>query len=97
MSEFEWDRALDNGFERCVRCGIVFGAEDRNDDIRGKEHGPGIGMGINYTYGPVKNKNGNEYDHVEASPPGSYLMHPDCYREYHAELAAERNKGLDEF
>jgi hypothetical protein len=94
---FEWDRTMDNGFERCVWCGIVFGAEGRDDDIRGEDHGPGIDGGLNYTYGPVMDKHGTEHEHVGASEPGSYLMHPDCYREYHAEKAAERNHAIDDY
>jgi len=96
-TEFEWCRSTDNGFARCVWCGIVFGAEDRNDDIRGEEHGPGIGGGVNYTYGPVVTKGGAEYEYVGDSPPSGYLMHRECYKEYHAGKASEENKNLGDF
>ncbi|QLH78639.1 hypothetical protein HZS55_15675 [Halosimplex rubrum] len=94
---FEWSRTIANGFERCVWCGIVFGAEDRDDDIRGKEHPPGIGGGLNHTYGPVRDRSGQQYESVGASEPGSYLMHVDCYLEYHAEVASEENESLHEY
>jgi hypothetical protein len=95
--DFEWPRTISNGFERCVWCGIVFGAEDRDDDIRREETPPGIGGGVNYTHGPVRDRSGTEYASVGASPPGSYLMHTDCYIEYHAEVASEQNRSLHEF
>ena len=96
---FEWSRSIDNGFSRCVRCGIVFGAEDRpeTDDKRGENRPPGIGGGVNYTFGPVRDRSGRRYDCVGNSDPGSYLMHEDCYLEYHAEIASEENRSLHEF
>jgi len=94
---FEWSRTISNGFERCVWCGIVFGAEDRSDDIRGEGSTPGIGGGVNHTYGPVRDRSGAEYGCVGNSPPGSYLMHTDCYIEYHAEIASEENESLHEY
>jgi len=95
--EFEWSRTIANGFERCVWCGIVFGAEDRDDDIRGEEHAPGIGGGLNYTHGPVRDRSGEQYESVGESPPGSYLMHVNCYLEYHAEVASETDRSLHEY
>lgn len=95
--EFDYTRTIANGFDRCVWCGIVFGAEDRDDDIRGEEHAPGIGGGLNYTYGPVRDRSGREFECVGASEPGCYLMHTDCYIEYHAEVASEQNRSLVEF
>ena len=94
---FDWSRMTSNGFERCVWCGIVFGAEDRDDDIRGENESPGISGGINYTFGPVRGRSGTEYASVGSSPPGSFLMHTDCYIEYHAEVASEQNRSLHEY
>jgi len=94
---FEYTRSIENGFERCVWCGIVFGAEDRDDDIRGEEYPPGIGGGLNYTYGPVRDRAGQQYESVGASEPGSYLMHVDCYFEYRPEVASEKNESLHEY
>jgi len=95
--QFDWNRTIDNGFERCVWCGIVFGADDRNDDIRGEDGPPGIGGGVVYNHGPVQDKAGRTYDHVGASEPGSYLFHPSCHDEYVAEQRAEQNHGLTEW
>lgn len=94
---FEWDRMAAGGFVRCVWCGIVFGAEGRDDDIRGLEHPPGIGGGVNATYGPVKDRAGREYEHVIDSEPGAYLLHPSCYKGYRAERAGENNAPLTQF
>lgn len=94
---FDWSRTTSNGFERCVWCGIVFGAEDRDGDIRGEEKSPGIGGGVNYTYGPVRDRSGRQYETVGASSPGSYLMHIDCYLEHHADVASEQNRSLHEY
>ena len=94
---FEYSRTIENGFQRCVWCGIVFGAEDRDDHIRGVMGVPGIGGGVNYTHGPVRDRSGTEYECVGDSPPGAYLMHGDCYLEYHAEVASEVNESLHEY
>lgn len=95
--QLDYSRSIENGFERCVWCGIIFGAEDRDDDIRGEEHPPGIGGGVNHTYGPVRDRAGQQYESVGASDPGSYLMHVGCYLEYHAEVASETNESLYEY
>jgi hypothetical protein len=95
--QFEYSRTIRNGFNRCVRCGIVFGAENRDGDIRGEERSLGISSGVNYTYGPVRDRAGNQYENVGDSEPGAYLMHSDCYQEYHAELKAEENESLQEY
>ena len=95
--QFEYSRTIRNGFDRCVRCGIIFGAENRDGDIRGEEQSPGVGSGVNYTYGPVRDRAGNQYENVGDSEPGTYLMHDDCYQEYHAELKAKENESLQEY
>lgn len=95
--DFKYSRTIDNGFERCVRCGIVFGAECRTDDIRGEEHPPGIGGGVNQTYGPVCDPSGTSYESVCESEPGTYLMHVDCYVDWVMEIESDETKSFDDY
>lgn len=92
--EFPHDRQYrDTLFEQCVWCGEVFGAEEAEYDKT-----PSTSMEVNGTFGPVVGaKSGREFDVVCNSPGGTYLMHPDCYKEYDAEQKAEANHGLEDF
>jgi hypothetical protein len=81
---------LDNGFECCCYCWEVFGGEGRGVN-------PGIGGGINYTYGPVVHaETAREYEYIGASPAGTPLAHPDCYKEW-AETTNDTDATLSEF
>ncbi len=88
--DFPYPRQPDGStFEQCVECGTVFGAEDRKASR--------IGAGVHYTHGPVYTPDGTEYDCVTASPPGSYLLHEDCYKEWKTEQRREANTQLTAF
>jgi len=88
--DFEHDRQYkDTIMEQCVWCGTVFGCKDNTPALASLE--------MNQTAGPVVAHDGTEYDVVNNSPPGSYLFHTDCWKEYDAEQKAEANKSLGEY
>lgn len=49
--------------EQCVYCGDNFAESTES----------------NYNFGPVYDPNGNEYEYVGASEPGTKLLHRRCY------------------
>lgn len=88
--KYEYHPVTEGAFIRCVRCGTIFGAEERDDDS--------IGFGVNATYGPVRDADtGTEYEAVVAIPDDSYPAHPECYRELDTERKSASNHALDEF
>lgn len=84
----------DGGFECCVYCWRVFGADELGDT----PNQPGIGMGINYTEGDYCNaETGHEYETVMDSEAGTPLAHPECYKEWKAATRPDDEADLTEW
>lgn len=91
MSEqFPHPRVRDAIWDQCVRCGVLFGEEERSD-------APSTSLEVNQTFGPVLDTAGREYETVCETDPSLRLMHPECYEKWHAEEMAESHKTLVEW